>query len=258
MNNEIQNHSIYDLVNYIDVKKDDILLITSDLVKVMTRYKSNEIDFDKFIDSFINKIGKNGTILFPTFSWDFCKGLGFDYYKTVPETGSLPKLALKRNDFLRTKHPIYSFAVSGKDKEKLYNIDPKSGWSNNSIFNYLYENNAKNLFIGIDYKQGFTFDHHIEERNKVKYRFYKSFKGEYTDRQKIKSIKNYKMYVRDLQLTSGTIINPDLDEIMEKAKCYKKYKFNEIDIGLINLKIAGNILDKDVNGKRELILTRSL
>ena len=36
----------------------------------------------------------------------------------------------------------------------------------------------------------------------------------------------YKMYVRDLHLTSGTIINPDLDIIMEKAKCYKKYKFN--------------------------------
>ena len=36
------------------------------------------------------------------------------------------------------------------------------------------KNNAKNLFIGMDYKDGFTFDHFIEEKNKVDYRFFKT------------------------------------------------------------------------------------
>ena len=45
---------------------------------------------------------------------------------------------------------------------------------------------------------------------------------------------------------------------MIKANCYKKYKFNEIDIGLINLKIAGDILDNDLKSKGELIFSRLL
>ena len=254
----IKDQNIYNLVNHLDLQENDIILITSDLVKILTKYKSDEINFNKFIDTFVEKVGKTGTILLPTFSWDFCKGLGFNYYKTVPETGSLPKIALRRDDFIRTKHPIYSFAVTGKDKEKLYEIESESGWGEKSIFNYLYEKNAKNLFIGLDYKEGFTFDHYIEEKNKVKYRFFKTFSGEYTDKENKKLIKSYKMFVRDLDLNSGTIINPILDDIMIKANCYKKYKFNEIDIGLINLKIAGDILDNDLKSKGELIFSRLL
>ena len=32
---------------------------------------------------------------------------------------------------------------------------------------------AKNLFIGIDYKNGFTFDHYFEEKIGVDYRYFK-------------------------------------------------------------------------------------
>ena len=257
-NIEIKDKNIYNLINHLDVNKNDVLLITSDVVQILLKYKNEEIDFNKLIDSFIEKIGNSGTVLFPTYSWNFCKGLGFDYYKTIPETGSLPKIALKRKDFLRTRHPIYSFAVSGKDKEKLYNIDCESGWSSESIFNYLYENEAKNLFIGMDYKNGFTFDHFIEEKNKVKYRFFKTFTGEYINKENKKSIKNYKMFVRNLKLNGATEINPRLDEVMLEAKCYKKYRFNEIDISLINLKIAGDIIDKDIKNNGNLIFSRSL
>ena len=44
----------------------------------------------------------------------FCEGKDFDYKKTQSKCGLLSNIALKRDDFLRTKNPIYSFAVTGK------------------------------------------------------------------------------------------------------------------------------------------------
>ena len=66
------------------------------------------------------------------------------------------------------------------------------------------------------------------------------------------------MFVRDLKLNSPTEVNPRLDQIMFEAKCYKKYKCNEIDIGLINLKMAGDIIDKDIKNNGNLVFSRSL
>ena len=95
---------------------------------------------------------------------DFCIGKEYDIRSDKSETGSLSKVALQRSDFRRTKHPIYSFAVSGKDREKLLSLDDQSGWGPNSLFAYFHKSGAKNLFIGIDYKNGFTFDHYFEEK----------------------------------------------------------------------------------------------
>ena len=256
---KITDNNIYNLVNHLDIKKNDILLITSNTVPIIIEYKKKgTVNFNKFIDKFLEKLGKNGTLLFPTFSWNFCKGLGFDYYKTSSETGSLSKIALQRSDFTRTKHPIYSFAVTGKDSKKLFKLDYKSGWGKDSVFDYLYKNNAKNLFIGMDYKDGFTFDHFIEEKNKVDYRFFKTFSGSYTDKNKKTIIKKYKMFVRDLNLNGRTEINPKLDKILIKNNCYKKYKLSNINIGLINLKTAGKIMDEDIKKNGGLIFSRSL
>ena len=68
--------------------------------------------------------------------------------------------------------------------------------------------------------------------------------------EKVVQIRNGKKVTKDKTYFPGYI--------MIKANCYKKYRFNEIDIGLINLKIAGDILDKDLKSKGELIFSRLL
>ena len=256
---KIYEKDLLNLVDYLDVVKNDTILLTSNTLPILTKYKKIDKNyFNKFIDTFIKKIGPGGTLLLPTFSWDFCKGLGFDYYNTNPETGSLSKIVLKRKDFVRTRHPIYSFAVTGKYKNQLYKIDTKSGWSKNSVFDFLYKKNAKNLFIGLDYKNGFTFDHYIEEKNKVSYRFFKTFSGKYISKNKKEKIKKYKMFVRNPELNGKTEINNKLDDIMLKNGCYKKYEFNKIEIGIISLKKAGDIMDKDIKNNGKLIYSKNL
>ena len=68
----------------INIKKGDKILVTSSILKILVHYKRKNIKFNPnlIIDSLIRKIGPNGTLLFPTYNWDFCKGKGYDCKNT--------------------------------------------------------------------------------------------------------------------------------------------------------------------------------
>ena len=121
--------NLKDTINHLDINPGDIVYICSDITGLLLNSRKNKDNFDpkKFIDSIINKVGSKGTILFPTFNWGFCKNKRFDIQKTPSQCGALTNEALKRKDFERTQHPIYSFSVWGKDKEKLTKMDKKKG-----------------------------------------------------------------------------------------------------------------------------------
>ena len=93
--------------------------------------------FHTFVDTFTEVIGKEGTLLFPSFSWDWCKGKGFDVRYTKGNVGTLSNWVLQnRPDFVRTRHPIYSFLIRGKDAELLCAMDNQDAWSHSSPFYY--------------------------------------------------------------------------------------------------------------------------
>jgi len=249
------------LSNFLDnipIAKSDILYIASDILTLLIYHKKNNSNFDpnELIDYFYDRVGPEGTLLFPTFNWDFCRGKGFNYKSTGSETGSLSKIALSRKDFIRTKHPIYSFVAKGKDSEKLFQLDDLSGWGPKSLFAYFYENKAKNLFIGIDYKNGFTFDHYFEEKIGVDYRYFKNFEGDYVDKEGNKLKKIYKMYVRDLEKNIETAISDKMDDELVKKKGYQKFYIDNVYFGLVDLKIAGDLMHDDLTNKGGLIYTR--
>ncbi len=245
----------YEIINHLDINNGDIVYVCSDITGLLLNARKNKVKFDpeKFIDSIINKVGSRGTILFPTFNWNFCRNEKFDIVNTPSQCGALTNVALKRKDFERTQHPIYSFSVWGKDKKKLVKMQNDSSWGADSPFDYLYKNNAKNLFVGIDYKNGFTMDHYFEQKNNVEYRYHKNFKAEYIDKEKNSSVKTFSMFVRDVDKIDSTGINSDLDDILIKKNGYKKYSINEIYFGIIYLEIAGKIIDDDIRKERNLI-----
>jgi len=252
-----------DFINFLDnlkINKGDILYIASDITRILLHHKRKEEKFNAndLIDYFLERVGSKGSLLFPTFNWGFCKGETFDYNKTPSETGSLSKIALLREDFLRTKHPIYSFVVKGKDQDYLYNLDDESGWGPKSLFAYFYENNAKNLFIGIDYKNGFTFDHYFEEKIGVDYRYFKYFEAKYINRQGKEQTKKYTMYVRDLEKNIITSISDNMDLALNKMNAYTKLFYNDIYFGLVDMKIAGDIMEEDIRKQGGLIFAKKI
>jgi len=255
---KIENVNKYyeNLISRIGLKKNDVVHISSDLTDLLLNFKKNNEIFDgnKLIDAIIRKIGLKGTILFPCFNWDFCKGKKFEYYKASPRIGSLPKIAFKRKDFKRTKHPIYSFMVWGKDSDFLINLNNKSACGSNSPFSYLYKSKAKQLFIGMDYKKGFTFIHHIEEKLGTKYRYLKTFTAPYVDDQGNEKTKSFIMNVINLKKSNYCRIDPRMDNELIRNGAYSKYLIDNIPFTLIDLKIAGNIIEKEIKSNKSFLV----
>ena len=62
------------------IKKGDIIYLASDLLQTLAYFNKKKLkfDFDRFINTFINHLGDEGTLAIPTFNWDFCAGKTFD------------------------------------------------------------------------------------------------------------------------------------------------------------------------------------
>ena len=226
-----------EIIGKLNIKKNDVILLVSDLTRLLLDCKNNNENFDanKFLDSIIERIGKEGTLLLPTFNFDFCKGKVYDYSNSQPMTGALAKTALSRKDFKRTQHPIHSFAVWGKDKDFLYNLQNLSSFGADSPFEYLYKKNAKNLTFGLDYKLGFAAVHYCEEKVGVNYRFLKNFESLYIDENKKKKLRKYQMYVRkDPHLSIKTDISSKQNT---KRRTYSSPEFRKMNFNSYFLEV---------------------
>jgi aminoglycoside 3-N-acetyltransferase len=251
--NEIEVYKT--IIDKLKIAKNDIILVSSDLAKVFFQLKKNDVTFnpDFFLDYLMEFIGSDGTILLPSFNWDFCKGKTFDYNNTPSMTGSLSKIALGRKEFKRTRNPIYSFAVYGKHAKSIINLKHTSCFGDDSPFAFLDKNNGKNLFLGLDYKYGFTMDHYAEEKIGVSYRYHKPFKGKYIDENKNETNVEFSMYVRDLSLNVVTAISDNMDDILISNNCLVKDSIFGLNYSLINIKKTCQIMFEDIKNQGGLI-----
>lgn len=244
--------SYKEIVKYLNIKNGDRILISSDITNlVITSQENNEkFEINEFINSIIDAIGENGTLVFPTYNWGFCKGKTFDYYKTRSKTGILGTTALKRTDFKRSNHPIYSFAVWGKDKDIICNINNISSFGSDSPFGYFYNNNFKNLILDVDYSSCFTFVHFVEAQvGNLPYRYDKIFTAKYTDEFGETTMREYSMYVRDLDLNVRGDCNP-LGKILEENGIAIPEVINGIRYVMVDLYNAYPIIKDDIVSNR--------
>jgi len=256
--NDFENQ-IKNLLNNLEIKKKDFIFLVSDITKLMFYFKKKNISFDIncFLDTILEAIGIDGTLVLPTYNWDFCKGIDFNYKKTQSVTGVLGKVALKRDDFIRTTNPIYSFAVAGKEKNNLYNLKHSSCFGEDSPFSYFHKKNVKYLSIGVDYKfLGFTPVHYVEEKVGVSYRYFKNFKGKYVDQNGERKDVIYKFYVKDLSKVSMTGIKAETDNQLISIGAMKKYYFCEENFMTIYLRPALDhlILDTTTNIEKNRLI----
>lgn len=246
-----------EIIDHLDVGTGDILVVSSDVLRLILCCRDHGETFDshRFLDSIQSKVGDTGTVLLPTFTWAFCKDHRYDVRTTPSAMGALTNAALKRSDFRRTRHPIYSFAVWGAKQAELCALDNVDSWSEDSPFGWLYRSGAKNLFVGIDYKLAFTFDHYAEQKVGVDYRYDKTFSGDYTDADGQTRQAAYRMYVRDLSRKIATYVSPKLDAVLTDAGLYTACTINGISFGLVDLRGACDIMEHDLRNHGGLIYT---
>ncbi|MEK7080446.1 MAG: AAC(3) family N-acetyltransferase [Patescibacteria group bacterium] len=192
------------------IKKGDVVMVHADLARFG---KLGEITDKKefaavFIEAFLKVIGKQGTLIAPTFTYSFCNNEIYDSDNTPSTVGLFTEELRKREDALRSIHPIFSVAAIGKRAKELTSNLSKNSFGKGSIYDKLSKiKNSKYIIFGVDYF-ACTQIHYIEEKMKAPYRYIKKFKGKIKNKNKIYD-DEYEYFVRPLDESAI----PDFDKI---------------------------------------------
>jgi len=245
--------SLADALRSVGVSDGDILYVSSDIKTLLfqlsekfniTGKADRNAALNEVVDVFQNVVGSRGTLLFPVFSWDYCRGNGFDIRNTKGEVGTLSNWVLKnRSDFRRTRHPMYSFMVWGKDTEYLCSMDNQDAWGCMSPFRYFQVRGAKQLLFNIEAYQGLTFGHYVEQEVDVPYRHPKYFFGTYIDESGSEETRMYSMYVRDMDVEMECNVHNDF--LIEKGVA-KQVEWDDNILTVVDLKNSYDILKEDM------------
>jgi aminoglycoside 3-N-acetyltransferase len=198
------------------IDQGDTLLLHSDCTRILWEFRKEGITPQIILDVFLEILGHQGTLLLPTFNFNFCDQVPFSISTTPSQMGILSEIARLKMTPKRSKHPVYSFVAFGKDADIYNAINNNSAYEEISPFGILKQNNAKIALLDLNDQKGMTFYHHIEESLQVPYRYFKTFSADYEDEQKNNQIASYQIYVRDLEKGITTSLHK-----MEKL-CWKE------------------------------------
>lgn len=204
------------------LKKNDNILLHSSLKRTFNQlnkknYRATPADI---LDSLIDLVLPEGTLVVPTFNFKFNEGTPYDFYSTKSHMGILTEFARMHPLAKRTLNPVYSFAAFGKNSYLFDGIDNQSWYGADSPFAIILKLNFKICIIDLEDKDSMTFAHYCEEHHKAPWRYYKEFKGQYTCKNKITTTKKYKGYVRNLEEGVVSTLNP-ASELLWNIKLYK-------------------------------------
>ena len=200
-------------------------------------------------------VGDNGTLILPTYTPQFCEqfnkyGIGFyDVKNSISKMGVLTEYLRKQPDVIRTICPIYSVAIKGHNASLLGNVETDNVLGCDSIFSWLYLFDTTIINIGLPHNRSWTFTHHIEEMQKVNYRFHKIFSGYIMDGEKL-YFKQYIYPVRKENII--TDIEPMFNQ-MEQEDIVKKQKILGSNIKYCKIKEATKYMIKNMEEKPELL-----
>jgi aminoglycoside 3-N-acetyltransferase len=175
---------------------------------------------------------KDGTLIMPTFNFDFNRGVPWDVRTTPSKMGVLTELVRTDPRAKRVFHPFYSFAILGKHAGMLGSLRYKSSYERNSVFGKLRDLDGKIMVIGLSYTNSMTFFHHIEQMEGVDYRFLKQFTGEVVDEDGETYTDTFEMLVRDIDKGVITEVDP-MGRLMEKAGVIQSARIGEADVKLM-------------------------
>ncbi len=133
---------------------------------------------NEIIQLFIKSVGSSGTLIMPTFSFDFCDYGVFDQDNTGTYCGYMSSNFMKLPVAQRTWcTPIHTVAVIGKYTSTIMNLRPYTCFGSDSVFDWMSYQNTIICLFGVSIFDGMAHIHWLEEQYKVSYRIFKKFSG---------------------------------------------------------------------------------
>ena len=181
------------------LNKNDVVMLHSNIGPLFKFLKKQKYNFEvkDIAECIMEYFSSNGTLIIPTFNFEFCKGKSFSLKNTPSKMGVLSEEIRNLNKFNRTSHPVYSFVVIGNFQKNFIQIDNFEAFSKESPFGLMLGIGTKIVAWNLPDQNSMTFYHFIERENGVDYRFDKIFNGKYVDKKKEIKKKKYSVFVRD-------------------------------------------------------------
>ncbi len=178
---DIKKHTkelIEDALRKISIEKGDTVLVHANASPVMNLSECDWWDdaLELMKEAFLNVLGEEGTLIVPTFNYEFCKGKSYDHKKTPSQLGLFSNSVLFDKRSIRSLHPVFSFSAIGKNSEELCKDLPATSFGKGSFFDRIYNKNVKLIFFNVGL-EACSFIHYIEQAFGVDYRFLKYFRG---------------------------------------------------------------------------------
>lgn len=189
-----------ELLECVGVGRGDYICVHTELFNLGLPLVKKEQFLQILLSGFREVLGADGTLIMPTFTYDFCNGRDFDKRHNKSTMGVLTEFFRKQEGVIRTDDPIYSFALEGRDVGEFLHRVPTC-FSKGCVYDILAKMGGKIVLLGTD-AVGYTFTHFIEERAKVSYRYYKEFSGRIINEQGQSRPSSIKLFVRDLDRKS--------------------------------------------------------
>ncbi|MBZ7942726.1 AAC(3) family N-acetyltransferase [Campylobacter molothri] len=254
-------NQIYDQVDLIKtleklgIHNGDIIYIHSEIYNFGIPLLPIEELLKAIIECFLEVIGKNGTLVMPTFTYSFCNNEIYNKLKSKCTVGALNEFFRVQKEVKRTNDPIFSCAIKG-GKEELFLKETTSCFGKNSVYDELTKNNAKAILFGGEHL-GFTYFHYIEEKAKISYRYHKTFKGNIVDENGIETYKEIDFFCRDLTKKHNIINQEKVFDVLSSKKLLKKASFSGTKIVSFDIKkIYKFLFDKLIKNENYLLFPK--
>lgn len=141
-----------------------------------------------FIESLSDRVGTDGNIIMPAFSYSFCENEIYETKETPSKVGILTEYFRELKGVQRSTDAIFSVAAIGPDKDYFTDVG-KNCFGKRSVFEKLYDRNVKIVFLGETFDM--TYLHFIEQKHGVPYRFIKEFSGKIKQKNTLEDLVFY-------------------------------------------------------------------
>lgn len=126
-------------------------------------------------EGILKRIGPNGTLVVPTFTYSFSGGEVFDVENSASKMGGFAEWVRRQSEARRSADPFYSVAALGARADEMIKNAPENSFGPGSFFDRFTSAGGKILNMNFD--AGSTLIHYAERELRVPYRFDKSFRG---------------------------------------------------------------------------------
>lgn len=192
-----------------------------------------------FLEALFDVLGESGTVVLMTITTQVARyDLEYDVDNTESNYGMLANFAVKHPDFVRTWHPILSYAAIGGRKHEICRIRSANSCGAGSPLDMLYRLKGKNILLGVDPSDSLHIVHYIEAAYGVPYVYNKLLKwkptvaGQKQDKDFVATVRyleyeierNLIRFLRDLEasnLIRSTVVGGgdvhcfDIDKVVE-------------------------------------------